>query len=1622
LSRNQIRFATIEGTGFRESEGDFIVKKRHRARRSNKQSFGDCLVSIFRERNQRRRKLWTFERLEERQYFSATPASNAASAQVSGVLTPEQVTMGDMWWSFQQAADLDRYTPEQLASVTQWAVWTVPVGNTAALTNPYLSEGTISTVFTEGASAAEVIAQLSAAENVAAFYPLIEGVNAVGAQSPLDEPLFESQWHLRNTGQATGPPNYQPILGEPGEDINVIGAWNLGYTGEGVVVAVVDSGFQTNHPDLAGNWNAGLSTSFFGAGAGSHGTAVAGIIGAVGNNAQGGVGIAYNSSLVNIDIGGDPTPLNPGGLFLSAAVLNYRNDAIDIYNMSLGEAIEGRNYAPLDPTLVFALRTAIRFGRPDENGVPLGNIFVVSSGNDGGTDFEDEGFGVSGHWDSANYSGLVSSRYTIGVGAVDHDGTINNTDGSRTTYPEAGSSVLVVAPTGSVSLDVGLDTGIGSGIWTTDLTGNSGYNSAGSIDGDFLDDTNYTSRFNGTSAAAPMVSAVIALMLDANPDLTYRDVQEILLRSARQNDSTNESWRTNLYESWEPAATDAMGIPIEDAFIRGDIGRGFPSNVTTVLGAKPIDNYSLYQLPRFDNGAGYTVSDARGLYSEEYGWAHGVVDAELAVQLASQWTTKNQHLAPELSYTTFVRPGNLYIPPGVFVGPDGDDDRFFVPGVMVGGSTNEDEFHDFYQEFFADDPFSGTDLPFDDNGQPLPINFLEGFEPPPMVVEWVEVKLTVAGIDMNDLRVAIRSPDGTVSDLNMFLQTHLSFNINDLDQDNLRVDSGSSPGTGTFVFSTNRHWGERLDVGADVDPNTGNFLQDPDLLFNNTVVRTWDLIIENYGTTQGSLPAFEVIFHGTPLAQGSERISGKVGLDVGTAAGSSVANDGEFNFSRAIDVDTTGDGIPDTRVADPDPEPFGSNFAVRAYNVNNPDVIVDEFVTGADGNFYFDLAPGTYTIKVAPREGYTALLDEGLDPRYQQEWTVTIDPADNFIRTAGRQHVIDDDRDGVQDSANPRFTAYNDVDFLLSVDPLTDETVEVSGFVFADINGDGVFNNTDVEVKDFHVYADTNNSGAFEQGEPETYTDASGNYTLVVSEITTLQNIVIAGEPPTSQWLPTSPTGGRHTLLQAGGGEADNINFGFRPDPESGVGEPTDPGTLLGIVYNDRNANGVQGAGEAGVPGVRVYVDLNVNGAFDYVDANTNGQFDDGEDSEPTTVTNEFGGFFLNDIDPGIVRVNIVLPEDWIQTAPAGGLFQGTLPGGGQLNNILFAIQNQAISDYGDLPDSYLTTTAANGPSHRVNSGFRLGVSIDAEVNGRPSADALGDSVGLNDEDGVSLLGGSLVPGQVNTFQVVVSGVGGYLNAWIDLDGSGSFNDGEQVVVDADLTPGTHLIDVFIPGTLPAGNAAARFRWGTGGLNYFGPAVIGEVEDYYFPVVGGVPLLSALPGDYDNDGTVGDSDYTVWKQAYGSQNLAADGNGDGFVDALDYSVWRNNFGNSLPASASGSGGLSLLAAVVSDAPSTDADVETDLESSASLGLAFVPFETVASPLHSTPSALREFTLTSVASEADLELLDRVLAVVGSDDGDDADDSAVVSRSGDGESDDAVFALAFDEVTDWRYEL
>jgi subtilisin-like proprotein convertase family protein len=341
---------------------------------------------------------------------------------------------------------------------------------------------------------------------------------SIGSLSPLvarqrhkrfipNDPQFASQWHLRNTGQNGG---------TVGVDTKVTGVWDS-YRGGGVTIGIVDDGLQHTHPDLQPNYSAALSWDFNKNDNNPtpddpdwdmHGTSVAGVAAGRGNNGLGISGAAPEATLAGIRlIAGSVTDLT------EATALRHQPNAIDIYSNSWGPADFGDQDGP-GPLTRAALADGARTGRGGR-----GSIYVWAGGN--GLDFGD----------NVNYDGYANSRFTIAVAAIDDCGRQAN-------YSERGAPLLVAAHSSSE---------FRQGITTTDNVGMGGYNwTAGSaIDDDPNSDLNYTSTFGGTSSATPLVSGVIALMLDANPNLSARDVQHILVRTAARNDATDAGWATN---------------------------------------------------------------------------------------------------------------------------------------------------------------------------------------------------------------------------------------------------------------------------------------------------------------------------------------------------------------------------------------------------------------------------------------------------------------------------------------------------------------------------------------------------------------------------------------------------------------------------------------------------------------------------------------------------------------------------------------------------------------------------------------------------------------------------------------------------------------------------------------------------------------------------------------------------------------------------------------------------------------------------------------------------------------------------------------------------------------------
>ncbi|MGD9920819.1 MAG: S8 family serine peptidase [Pseudorhodoplanes sp.] len=405
--------------------------------------------------------------------------------------------------------------------------------------------------------------------NPLAILPDFEVVNR--AERAVQEARAIGQWHLSNTGA--------------GFDLNIVEAWR-DYSGRGVTVAIFDDGVEAGHPDLARNYDASLeitgnNAAPDGTGADAsgnprdpHGTAVAGIV-ASALDGNGTVGVAFGATIVSVD--------REGLSDAAESLLMQELDRFDVVNCSFG------NYEPFregpDGSFAEGLAQAVKLGRDG-----LGTIVVKSGGNARALREDTGGTIDDVYADDGNTSLFVNSRYTLDVANVDRDGDV-----ASSSTPGAN---LLVSAFGS------------GGIVTTDRVGMNGYNTnrsvvpGGALSGD------YASDFGGTSAAAPMVSGIVALMLEANSDLGWRDVQSILALSARH--------------VGDPVGVQPVYAPITPP--------GTPAEFAKYAwGFNRADNW---------NGGGMH-------FSNDYGF--GLVDAHAAVRLAETWaawsTSSNEKLA-----------------------------------------------------------------------------------------------------------------------------------------------------------------------------------------------------------------------------------------------------------------------------------------------------------------------------------------------------------------------------------------------------------------------------------------------------------------------------------------------------------------------------------------------------------------------------------------------------------------------------------------------------------------------------------------------------------------------------------------------------------------------------------------------------------------------------------------------------------------------------------------------------------------------------------------------------------------------------------------------------------------
>ncbi len=331
------------------------------------------------------------------------------------------------------------------------------------------------------------------------------------------DPLKKYSWHLSNTGQSTFTSGYAMA----GNDINVKNVWARGNTGAGVKIAISDSGLEVNHDDLIENVLLSESrdynteppyladpTPYDDDG---HGTSVAGLISAMGWNNIGGRGVASESQIAGFQF-----------LFSlqdSSILIDQASGDFDIFNYSYGDAVL---YDTLSDYYYTAhLRHQVKNAR---NG--LGPIYIKAAGNEHEIC---EGKFCFPH--NANYPYENELPYLMVVGAF-------NAMGEKASYSNTGSNIWIVAPGGEYGV-------FDPAIISTDLpTCTRGYSSvSSSLVNDFeyghSENINchYTSAMNGTSASTPIASGVVALMLAANQNLSWRDVKHILAVTSKKIDS-----------------------------------------------------------------------------------------------------------------------------------------------------------------------------------------------------------------------------------------------------------------------------------------------------------------------------------------------------------------------------------------------------------------------------------------------------------------------------------------------------------------------------------------------------------------------------------------------------------------------------------------------------------------------------------------------------------------------------------------------------------------------------------------------------------------------------------------------------------------------------------------------------------------------------------------------------------------------------------------------------------------------------------------------------------------------------------------------------------------------------
>ena len=287
--------------------------------------------------------------------------------------------------------------------------------------------------------------------------------------------------------------------------MGIMDAWAMEYKGKDMIVAIVDTGVDVTHIDLKQNINIDLSKNFVKGRPVTdvrpdvlasymeydidtdHGNNCAGLVAAVQGNRFCSSGVSPDAKLAalkfiklnNPETSTDITKVltyRPSDL---VEALTYKIDQIHIYSNSYGP---GENFSRSAAVVSEAFRKGITEGR---NG--RGSIYVIAAGD-------------NGHFVDVNLDGFVNSIYTIAISSVGKNGTIPD-------FVQPGACILAST--------------FGEGL---------------TKDGDKIVTTSHedscTDEFKRTSASAAIASGIVALALQANSELTWRDVQHIIVNTS----------------------------------------------------------------------------------------------------------------------------------------------------------------------------------------------------------------------------------------------------------------------------------------------------------------------------------------------------------------------------------------------------------------------------------------------------------------------------------------------------------------------------------------------------------------------------------------------------------------------------------------------------------------------------------------------------------------------------------------------------------------------------------------------------------------------------------------------------------------------------------------------------------------------------------------------------------------------------------------------------------------------------------------------------------------------------------------------------------------------------------